>query len=414
MCLLIINRLTSVGCRINTMEFNKARVSLSLAFVLLAGIFFSVLSVAMPATTDVVVAKSHDSNLTNESLPRFNSVSEAVAYIESHEPQKDKVWTVFISEGIYRERVVINADNVHLVGQSQETTTVVFNRYAGQKVAENSEEKWGTRRTATVEILGDNITIENITIANDFDYPGNEVKAKDDPTRLSGTQAVALKTDVNSDRTYLKNVALWGYQDTLYLKGDRALIEGGTIAGHIDFIFGEGTAFFESVSIVSRARHSGGDSEGLTGYITAPSTHLQRPYGLTFNNCRLERENDVPDESVALGRPWHPTTTFSDGRYANPFAVGKATFINTYMDTHITPTRWTTMGGTTPKGTKRPFSPHTEARFSEYQSFGDGAPKEAASPAIDSHFLNDKEAEFYTKDAVLRGWVPNDFPSDDE
>ncbi len=251
------------------------------------------------------------------------------------------------------------------MGQSQETTTIVFNRYAGQQVAENSQEKWGTRRTATVEILGDN----------------------------------TLKTDVNSDRTYLKNVALWGYQDTLYLKGDRALIEGGTIAGHIDFIFGEGTAFFESVSIVSRTRYSGGDSEGLTGYITAPSTHLQRPYGLTFNNCRLEREHGVPDESVALGRPWHPTTTFSDGRYANPYAVGKTTFINTYMAGHIIQKRWTTMGGTTPSGTKRPFNPHTEARFSEYQSHGEGAPKAVSSPAINSHF-------------VLRGWVPNNIPND--
>ena len=107
MCLLIANHLTSMGCRrINTMEFNKARVSLSLAFVLLAGIFFSGLSAAMPATTDVVVAKSHDSDVTKDALPRFSSVSQAVAYIASHKPQKDKVWTVFINEGIYRERVV--------------------------------------------------------------------------------------------------------------------------------------------------------------------------------------------------------------------------------------------------------------------------------------------------------------------
>ncbi|MED5522640.1 MAG: hypothetical protein VX459_12975 [Pseudomonadota bacterium] len=92
------------------MEFNKARVSLSLAFVLLAGILFSGLSAAMPATTDVVVAKSHDSDddsdVSKDALPHFNSVSQAVAYIASHKPQKDKVWTVFINEGIYRERVV--------------------------------------------------------------------------------------------------------------------------------------------------------------------------------------------------------------------------------------------------------------------------------------------------------------------
>ncbi|WP_334020353.1 pectinesterase family protein [Alteromonas sp. S015] len=398
------------------MKMTKVRYPINVALGLLAAGMFSGLSVAMPATTDIVVGKLHDRDLANTSvntaLPHFNSITQAVAYIESHESHKAKVWTVFINEGIYRERVVINADNVHLVGQSQETTTIVFNRYAGQKIAENAKEKWGTRRTATVEILGNNITLEDITITNDFDYPGNEVKAQDDPTRLSGTQAVALKTDANSDRTYLKNVALWGYQDTLYLKGDRALIEGGTIAGHIDFIFGEGTAFFDRVTILSRARYSNGDIEGLTGYITAPSTHLQRPYGLTFSNCRLEREDGVPDESVALGRPWHPTTTFSDGRYANLYAVGKTTFINTYMAGHIIQKRWTTMGGTTRSGTKRPFNPHTEARFSEYQSHGEGAPKVTSSPAINSHFLNDKNAAFYTKEAVLRGWMPNNVPSD--
>ena len=392
------------------MNIIKARNDVYKAFALMAGILFTGCCLAMPAGTDIIVMKSRTNEAVdtsvNASPHQFQTVNQAVAYVESQAQQQGKIWTIFVKEGTYRERVVIAVDNLRIVGESRDATTIVFNRYAGQKVSDGSEEKWGTRRTATVEILGNNVTIENITITNDFDYPGNEVKAKDDPTRLSGTQAVALKTDVNSDRTYLNNVALWGYQDTLYLKGDRALIEGGIIAGHIDFIFGEGTAFFDGVIILSRARYSNSDAEGLTGYITAPSTHLQRPYGLTFHNCKLEREDGVPDMSVALGRPWHPTTSFSDGRYANPYAVGKATFINTYMSGHITQARWTTMGGTTPSGEKRPFSPHTEARFSEYQSHGEGAHYRATTPAMESHFLDANAAAFYTKESVLRGWKP--------
>lgn len=65
------------------------------------------------------------------------------------------------------------------------------------------------------------------------------------------------------------------------------------------------------------------------------------------------------------------------------------------------------MGGTTLSGAKRPFNPHTEARFSEYLSHGEGAPDGATSPALASHFLDDKDAAFYTKDVVLRGWQPN-------
>ncbi|MDT9694187.1 hypothetical protein Q5762_38830, partial [Streptomyces sp. P9(2023)] len=58
-------------------------------------------------------------------------------------------------------------------------------------------------------------------------------------------------------------------------------------------------------------------------------------FGLVFKDCRLKKETDVPAKSYALGRPWHPTTTFADGRYADPNAVGHAVFINCEMDDHI-------------------------------------------------------------------------------
>lgn len=52
------------------------------------------------------------------------------------------------------------------------------------------------------------------------------------------------------------------------------MIEGGIIVGYIDFIFGEGIVFFESVFIVFCICFFGGDSEGLIGYIIVLSIYL--------------------------------------------------------------------------------------------------------------------------------------------
>ena len=357
----------------------------------------------LPSGVDVVVTKTP----IDSSLPQFESVTLALAHItqsSNKKPsnQKDDITIIYITSGVYRERVVVKQNNVRFIGEERDSTVIVFNRYAGQAIAEGSTEKWGTRRTATFEIVGSNVTLENLTVKNDFDYPANELKDDSDPTKVSGEQAVALKTDVLSDKVFLNNVALWSYQDTLYLKGDRAYIKGGIVAGHIDFIFGEGTALFDDVTILSRSRYATDNNMEYTGYVTAPSTNIHRPFGLTFFNCRLEREDGVPNFSVALGRPWHPTTTFPDGRYADPYAVGKATFISTYMDSHISKERWTSMGGTAPDGTKRYFNPLTEARFSEFDSSGKGAP---ASP-LQHNALTSENAQFYTPQAILRGWFP--------
>ena len=131
---------------------------------------------------------------------------------------------------------------------------------------------------------------------------------------------------------------------------------------------------------------------------------MQRPYGLTFINCRLERENGVPTNSVALGRPWHPTTTFSDGRYADPYAVGKATFINTFMESHITTKRWASMTGRAKHGNTITFNPHTDGRFAEHKSHGPGAHIVMSNAVHDSHILTAQQADFYSRTAILRGW----------
>ena len=311
---------------------------------------------------NVVVSKGS----VETDLPVYVSVQLAI----DAAPKNENNWRVAIFPGEYRERVEIDRANVSLIGAGTENTRIVYGRYAGQKVSADSEEKWGTFRTATLEVNANDVSISHLTIENSFDYPANELLGKLDPNKAVGEQAVALKVSELANRSVFSNIRLLGYQDTLYVQGKGSYFKGGEIHGHVDFIFGNGDALFDKVDIISRARMH---PKKITGFITAPSTLIGNEYGLTFIDCRFLREEGVPDHSVPLGRPWHPTTTFSDGRYANPFAVGKSVFINTFMDAHITILGWTTMGGTQKDGTRKQFDPLTEARFFEYKSYGPGA-----------------------------------------
>ncbi|MDC8829446.1 pectinesterase family protein [Alteromonas gilva] len=317
-------------------------------------------------------------------------------------PAEAKNWTIVIGEGRYHERVLIDKPGIRLIGAGKNNTRITFDRYAGQPVSAYNEETWGTFRTAVVEVLATDVSLFDLTIENTFDYPGVDRLPKGHPDKVKGTQAVALKIAEQADRTLLQRVALLGYQDTLYVQGGRTYVTDSEIRGHVDFIFGDGNALFEYVDVISRPR---AQPMTFTGYLTAPSTLLDNAYGFTFVNSRMLREPGVPDNSVPLGRPWHPTTTFDDGRYANPYAVGKATFINTFMDAHIADVGWGSMSGTAKDGSRKRFDPLDDARFSEWGSYGPGAVVNTQRPQ-----LRAQEVANYSAERVLEGWQPQLLP----
>ena len=167
--------------------------------------------------------------------------------------------------------------------------------------------------------------------------------------------------------------ALLGYQDTLFANGKRAHIIDSLIAGNIDFIFGNGQLLIERSEIRSRIRAAPADGSGFQSFIAAPSTLLDNPVGIVISRSRLTREAGVPDGVVGLARPWHPTTRFVDGRYANPRAVGQVSFLNCYMDAHIARDGWATMNGTARDGTMTDVFRPQDSRFLERGSYGPGA-----------------------------------------
>jgi len=327
-----------------------------------------------------------------DDLPVYPTVQAA---LDAAPDSSDAPHRILIRAGEYREKLKIDKPFVHLLGEGMDQTRIHYDDYAGRDEGDGGN--LGTFRSYTISVTSTDVQFHSLSIENRFDFVANDALAKDNPDRVSGTQAVALHLDKGSDRILARDVQLLGHQDTLYMNGKRAWFDKSRIAGNVDFIFGAGNALFTDSDIVTTARGSKHDTHG---YVTAPSTDIESEFGFTFLNCRLLREEGVPDNSTALGRPWHPTTTFDDGRYADPNAIGKAVFVGCYMASHIKESGWDKMGGTAPDGTKMWFYPE-DSRFFEYGSEGPGAHDHKGRRR-----LSESEVKRYRIDTILGDWAP--------
>ncbi|WP_456276441.1 pectinesterase family protein [Bacillus sp. AK128] len=251
----------------------------------------------------------------------FTTIQDAINAIRVHplEPV-----TVHIKNGKYREKLVIpdNKPNIRLIGESAEQTIISGCLYAQMRDAEN--QPLGTFRTPTVTVTADEFVMENITVENTAGY-GPEIG-----------QALALY--LSGDRAFIKNVRLLGYQDTFYSSKGRQYFLHCYIEGHVDFIFGSGTAVFDQCEIHSLHM----------GYITAASTPEDKQYGFIFFDCKLT--GVAEERSVYLGRPWRPHA--------------QTAFIRTWMGPHIRFEGWNNW--------RNPQNERT-ARYAEYQSTGPGS-----------------------------------------
>lgn len=361
--------------------------------VIIFSLFFISSCATQPyADYDAIVDAS-----TKPSAKHFTSIQAA---LEAAPTVTKKPYRIFIAPGDYYEKITIAKPNIHLMGADKKSTRLFYNAYAGQQSTDTGATKgqiWGTPGSATLAIRAANIHIQSLTIENTFDLLANDALTNDDPGRIANTQAVALHLDNGSDRFLARDVRLLGYQDTLFVNAGRSWFDKSLIAGNVDFIFGKGNALFTSSEIKTRGR---GKPSEPHAYLVAPSTQISNEYGLTFIDCILTRSKSVPDNSVPLGRPWHPTTQFADGRYADPNAIGKAIFINVWMDKHITNDGWHSMSGIAKDGSKIQFQPE-DSRFFEYNSKGPGAAVNGKRRQ-----LSEEEIKNYSKEKIFGDWKP--------
>jgi polygalacturonase len=277
---------------------------------------------------------------------------------------------VLVAPGVYRERVQVTQSHVTLKSANADPakTVIVYDLSRGTQGAQQGN--------ATVRVRGDDFTAENITFENDFNQTH-----KQEP---QGSQAPAL--NLMGDRNILRNVRILGNDTTLFVgakncgratgsscEPGRSYFSKCYIAGNVNFITGDGTAYFDDCEIHS-TEHAGG------GSITAQGKHYPTQESLfVFRNCRLT--GDAGATNVVLGRPWRD--------------FASVVFLSPVMGSHISPAGWREW---------MPGSTHRleTAFFRVYKPTGPGA-------ATASLVLSPAEVGRYSVQAVLGGkdgWNP--------
>lgn len=286
---------------------------------------------------------------------QFKSVQAAIMSVPSGSRINPVV--IHIKPGTYKELIYVQREKCFfkLVGDNPATTVITYDLYAN--LTNFDGKPIGTFHTPTATIDADDFTAENITFENS-----------------AGPKGQALAIRVDGDRAVFRHCRFLGWQDTILLNRGRQYFDDCYIAGHVDFIFGAATAWFEQCRI-----HCLGD-----GYITAASTPADQPYGFVFSHCNIT--GDTPAARTFLGRPWRI--------YASTI------YLNCEMSSVIRPEGWNDW--------KKPETHHT-ARYAEFNSTGPGAtPKQRASWAKQ---LTAVEAGGITLKTVLGGadgWNPKD------
>jgi pectinesterase len=283
----------------------------------------------------------------------FKTVQEAIMAV----PAGSATNSVFIhiQPGTYKELIYVQREKrfFHLLGTDAEKTVLTYDLQANLPGPDGKP--IGTFRTASTVIDADDFIAENITFQNSAGPVG---------------QALAIR--VEGDRVVFRNCRFLGWQDTILANRGRQFYEGCHVTGHVDFIFGGATAFFERCDI-----HCLRD-----GYITAASTPDNQPFGFVFSGCRIT--GDRREVRTYLGRPWRP--------YASTI------FLDTEMSEVVRPEGWNNW--------KKPEAERT-ARYAEFNSSGPGA-----NPAARVQWakqLSTSEAKTLTLETVLGGqdgWNP--------
>jgi pectinesterase len=293
-----------------------------------------------------------DATVAPQGDGQFKSIHEAIMAAPPNLPSAERPWVIAVKPGVYKELIYVQQERrfIKLIGEDARTTIITMNLHANLPGLDGKP--IGTFRTPTVQIDGDGFSAENITFENSAGPVG---------------QALALRVD--ADKVQFKNCRFLGWQDTIFLNRGRQYFENCYITGHVDFIFGAATAFFEQCQL-----HVLRD-----GYITAASTPADREFGFVFSRCSITGETS--DVKTYLGRPWR--------------AYGQTVFLRTKMSANVRSEAWHNWTG--PEREKT-------ARYAEFGSTGAGG--DLSRRVKWARQLSETEAASITREKVLGDWNP--------
>ncbi|KAE8671254.1 putative pentatricopeptide repeat-containing protein [Hibiscus syriacus] len=194
----------------------------------------------------------------------FKSVQQAIDSV----PCNNNKWIrIYISPGIFREKVTIPADKpcIFLEGSGSRLTIIEWDDHKC------------TSDSATFSSYPDNIVAKGISFKNIYNIP---------PVVLEGKNSVvpALAARIYGDKSAFYSCGFFGLQDTLWDVEGRHYFYGCYIEGGIDFIFGSGQSIYESCQVnFTLGKYAPQYPEG---YITAQGrSSSDDPSGFVFKTC---------------------------------------------------------------------------------------------------------------------------------
>ena len=220
---------------------------------------------------DIVVAKDGSGDYT--------TINDALKHVPLN---GNKTFTLYVKEGVYQEKVTINATMKYLllIGDGPTKTRITGNL--------NFIDGTNTYHTATVAVQADHF------MARDIGFENSAGAEKH--------QAVALR--VSGDMAIFYNCQMDGYQDTLYAHTYRQFYRECVISGTIDFIFGDSAAVFQNCVLVVRK-----PLDNQQCIVTAQGRKdIRQPTGLVMQNCSFVSDPEYYPlrfkNKAYLGRPW--------------------------------------------------------------------------------------------------------------
>jgi pectin methylesterase-like acyl-CoA thioesterase len=240
--------------------------------------------------------------------------------------------TIFIFPGVYNEQIIVNKSGTTIFmgysnatdDYSQNQVSIEFNHGIDTQGTEGSDTDG-----ATVYATGNYFYAYNINFRNTAGT-----------TQNIASLGFAVKS---SKYAALYGCQIYGNQDTLDISGYLFTFKT-YIEGNVDFIFGNGAAYFLASDIAP-------NEDGIS--ITADKRTLNTTAGgLVFDQCTLKPAPGTgPFKNVALGRPWN-----SNARVA---------FVNCHLDSMISAAGWNQWSKSTPNT--------NGVTFGEYHNYGPGS-----------------------------------------
>lgn len=174
----------------------------------------------------------------------FTSISDAINSLPEINVVPVKI---LVKNGVYTEKILLNRDNIYLVGEDKSKTRITFNQPKSDWV--KAKDYVGA---AVVNITADNITIQNLTLENSITKVG--------PTAyvIYGTGTKTIINNCNILNNGCNTVSLMDYKTGMYYLKDCHM------EGAVDFFKAMGWCYVENCSFYQKEAISSVWHAGIT------------------------------------------------------------------------------------------------------------------------------------------------------